>query len=71
MPSFPNPEDIKKVLGMGRKTPAPTQTSGPLRKIAKLPANEQARMEKALKELMDKRAKAVKKTGVYPNYNTN
>jgi hypothetical protein len=69
MPSFPNPEDIKKVLGMGKKTPTPT--SGPLRKVAKLPADEQARMEKALKELMAKRAKAVKKTGVYPNYNTN
>jgi hypothetical protein len=28
-------------------------------------------MEKALKELMAKRAAAVKKTGKYPNYNTN
>ncbi len=65
MPSLPNPQDIKKMLGI-----APKQ-EGPMRKIAKLPADEQARMEKALKELMAKRAKAVKKTGVYPNYNTN
>jgi hypothetical protein len=65
MPSLPNPQDIKKMLGIAPKT------TGPLRKIAKLPADEQARMEKALKELMAKRAKAVKKTGVYPNYNTN
>ena len=65
MASLPNPQDIKKMLGIAPKP------MGPMRKIAKLPADEQARMEKALKELMAKRAKAVKKTGVYPNYNTN
>jgi hypothetical protein len=65
MPSFPNPEDIKKFLGMGQKTPAPRT------RIAPLPTEAEKRQAKALKDLMDKRAAVVKKTGVYPNYNTN
>jgi len=65
MPSFPNPQDIKKFFGMGQ-SPAPTKT-----KIAPLPTQAEKAQAKALKELMAKRAKAVKKTGNYPNYNTN
>jgi hypothetical protein len=65
MPSFPNPEDIKKFLGMGPKTPAPRA------KIAPLSTEAEKRQAKALKDLMAKRAKEVKRTGNYPNYNTN
>ncbi len=44
---------------------------GPMRKIAKLPQSEQARMEKALADLMKRRAEEAKRTGVWPNYRTN
>jgi hypothetical protein len=44
---------------------------GPMRVTVKISPNDQAQMEKALKDLMAKRMKEVKKTGVYPNYNTN
>jgi hypothetical protein len=44
---------------------------GPMRKIAKLPQSEQARMEKALADLMKKRAAESKRTGMWPNYYTN
>ena len=44
---------------------------GPMRKIAKLPQIEQARMEKALADLMKKRAAESKRTGSWPNYYTN
>jgi hypothetical protein len=40
-------------------------------RIAPLSTEAEKRQAKALKDLMDKRAKAVKETGVYPNYNTN
>ena len=45
--------------------------AGPMRKIATLPQSEQARMEKALADLMKKRAAEEKRTGKWPNYNTN
>ena len=44
---------------------------GPMRKIARLPQSEQARMEKALADLMKKRATEANRTGKWPNYNTN
>ena len=44
---------------------------GPMRKIARLPQSEQARMEKALADLMKKRAEEAKRTGSWPNYKTN
>ena len=44
---------------------------GPMRKIARLPQSEQARMEKALSDLMKKRAEEAKRTGSWPNYKTN
>ena len=44
---------------------------GPMRKIARLPKSEQARMEKALADLMKKRAEEAKRTGSWPNYRTN
>jgi hypothetical protein len=65
MPSFPNPENIKRLLGMGQKTSAPRV------RVAPLPTEAEKRQAKALKDLMDKRKAVVKKTGVYPNYNTN
>jgi hypothetical protein len=65
MPSFPNPEDIKKFLGM---TP---RARGPVTRIAPLPNEAEKRQAEALKKLMAKRAKEVKRTGNYPNYNTN
>ena len=65
MPSLPNPQDIKRFFGMGQN-PAPTKT-----KIAPLPTEAEKRQAKALKDLMAKRAKEVKRTGNYPNYNTN
>lgn len=65
MPSFPNPQDIKRFFGMGDKTLPPKA------KIAPLPTQAEKDQAKALKELMAKRAAAVKKTGKYPNYNTN
>ena len=64
MPSFPNPQDIKKFFGMGQQ-PAPKT------KIAPLPTEAEKRQAKALKDLMAKRAAKVKETGKYPNYNTN
>ena len=39
---------------------------GPMRKIARLPQNEQARMEAALAKLMAERAAIAKKTGMWP-----
>jgi hypothetical protein len=65
MPSFPNPQDIKKFLGMGQQTPPPRARIAPMRTEA-----EKAQA-KALKDLMAKRAAETKRTGIYPNYNTN
>jgi hypothetical protein len=64
MPSFPNPQDIKKFFGMG-------QPQAPKTRIAPLPTDAEKRQADALKKLMDKRSKETKRTGNYPNYNTN
>ena len=63
------------------KTPKPKNTfeskvvnpngEGPMRVTVKIAPDKQAQMEKALKDLMAKRMKEVKRTGNYPNYNTN
>ena len=49
-----------------------SQSTPPLKvRIAPIRTELEKRQNKALKELMDKRARAVKKTGNYPNYHTN
>ena len=68
--------DTKKPAPYKGDTKKPTPYKGdtnlgPKGKIAKLPIDEQARMEKALADLMKKRAEEAKRTGSWPNYNTN
>ena len=50
----------------------PTPTPKPNVRVAPMQSMTEAqRQEKALKELMKKRAAEAKKTGVWPNYGTN
>ena len=66
----------------GARPPAPQYSSTPKPKATPSPASktrvapmqsmtEQQRQDKALKDLMKKRAETAKKTGVWPNYYTN
>jgi len=61
----------KKIKNLDPKFSVTVPGEGPIRKIAKLPKSEQARMEKALADLMKKRAAESKRTGMWPNYYTN
>ena len=61
----------KKIKNLDPKFSVTVPGEGPMRKIAKLPQSEQARMEKALADLMKKRAAESKRTGMWPNYYTN
>lgn len=52
--------------------PMATPMAGPKTRIAPMQSKDEAkRQEKALAELMKKRAMEAKRTGVRPNYNTN
>jgi hypothetical protein len=61
----------KKVKNLDPKFGVVIPGEGPMRKISRLPKSEQARMEKALADLMKKRAEEAKRTGSWPNYRTN
>jgi hypothetical protein len=57
-----------------KATPKPKATPSPTPKTRVAPMQsmtEQQRQDKALKDLMKKRAETAKKTGNWPNYNTN
>jgi len=54
---------------IGPRTPLPTPTLKA--RVAPLPMTEQQKQDKALKDLMKKRAEVSKKTGMWPNYGTN
>ena len=65
------PKPLKNKNSLGESKVTNPKGEGPMRVTVKISPNDQAQMEKALKDLMAKRMKEVKKTGVYPNYNTN
>jgi len=66
-----SPEKMKKLLGSKVPSKAGSKPS-PRVKVAPMQSTaEQKRQDKALKDLMAKRAAESKRTGLYPNYYTN
>jgi len=67
-----DPNYIKSMTSKSKPTAAPSASPTSKPRIAPMQSmTEQQRQEKALKDLMNKRAAVAKKTGMWPNYGTN